>query len=370
MGEHRITAPAGFDGIPLRRNYRFKTRSAADDFRARVKRWKAEKKAPVLDSVEFTQEDMARMIHLRTRLGGDLSQLDAIIDHWERTGKAIIDHKTVYEALDDYLPYLETKLSRKTLGDQRYRLKRFGDHFGSLKLSSLVPADIRTFLDAAPSKTSQHNDFKVLSPFFQWVIEHRWIIINPLAEIRKPKPDNNELGIYFPEAFEALLYAGDRDTLAFIAIAGMAGLRSAELIVERIEDSVLDWSDIDLERAHLVVRPEVSKTDRRRYVKLCPALVEWLKPIAEPEGRVVPLAAAAFRQRLADVHDLSQVRAVRNGLRHSYASYWICANGGEQGIGALAVQMGNSEAIARKHYISVLEPQTGKAWFAIVPPWV
>jgi integrase len=42
----RVTSPAGFDGQATRRDYYFKTKNAARDFRLRIKRWKAEQKCP------------------------------------------------------------------------------------------------------------------------------------------------------------------------------------------------------------------------------------------------------------------------------------------------------------------------------------
>jgi hypothetical protein len=41
----RVTAPAGFDGQGTRRDYYFKTRNGAREFRLRIKRWKAEQKS-------------------------------------------------------------------------------------------------------------------------------------------------------------------------------------------------------------------------------------------------------------------------------------------------------------------------------------
>ena len=64
----------------------------------------------------------------------------------------------------------------------------------------------------------------------------------------------------------------------------------------------------------------------------------------------------------------AKVEDVDNGLRHSYGSYWLAAHGGEQGVGALAVLMGNSEDIARTHYIAVLPSEVGKQWFKVKVP--
>jgi hypothetical protein len=52
----RVTAPAGFDGQATRRDYYFKTRNAAREFRLRIKRWKAEQKYPS-DTLSFDDTD-------------------------------------------------------------------------------------------------------------------------------------------------------------------------------------------------------------------------------------------------------------------------------------------------------------------------
>jgi hypothetical protein len=59
----RVTAPAGFDGQATRRDYYFKTRYAAREFRLRIKRWKAEQKYPS-DILSFDDSDktLARIL--------------------------------------------------------------------------------------------------------------------------------------------------------------------------------------------------------------------------------------------------------------------------------------------------------------------
>ena len=52
----RVTAPASFDGQGTRRDYYFKTKNAAREFRLRIKRWKAEQKSPT-DTLSFDDSD-------------------------------------------------------------------------------------------------------------------------------------------------------------------------------------------------------------------------------------------------------------------------------------------------------------------------
>ena len=83
----RVTAPAGFDGQATRRDYYFKTRNAACEFRLRIKRWKAEQKSPT-DTLSFDDSDKRWLAYLRAHVG-NLELLPAIVTHWERTAKPI-----------------------------------------------------------------------------------------------------------------------------------------------------------------------------------------------------------------------------------------------------------------------------------------
>jgi len=83
----RVTAPAGFDSQATRRDYYFKTRNAAQEFRLRIKRWKAEQKCPS-DTLSFDDSDKRWLAYLRAHVG-NLELLPAIVTHWERTAKPI-----------------------------------------------------------------------------------------------------------------------------------------------------------------------------------------------------------------------------------------------------------------------------------------
>ena len=64
----RVTAPAGFDGQATRRDYYFKARNAAREFRLRIKRWKAEQKSPT-DTLSFDDSDKRWLAYLRAHVG-------------------------------------------------------------------------------------------------------------------------------------------------------------------------------------------------------------------------------------------------------------------------------------------------------------
>ena len=83
----RVTAPAGFDGLATRRDYYFKTRNGAREFRLRIKRRKAEQKSPA-DTLSFDDSNKRWLAYLRAHVG-NLELLPAIVTHWGRVAAPI-----------------------------------------------------------------------------------------------------------------------------------------------------------------------------------------------------------------------------------------------------------------------------------------
>jgi integrase len=360
-----VDLPAGFDGGAKRSKRYCRSRSQVADLKARIKQWKLNRKYRP-DTVEITETDKGWVAFLHNEIGHDLSDLPRIVRHWKETGKAIIARVTVRHSVDEFLKYRETQVAAKTLTDDRYRLGKFKVRFGDWQLSEMIPSNFREFMDEREDDTSKRNDYKILSPWIKWCIEKRWIVLNPLAEIKRPKVKNKTPATYSIEAFKALIAKAGQETLAFIAIGGLAGLRTAEMLQEREADEVIKWSDLDFKEARITVRAEVSKTAQRRYVPMCPALVKWLEPLRRDTGKVVSYSQSTFRNYMTALFTVTGVGPIDNGLRHSFASYWLAKNG-KKGVGELALIMGNSEAIAKKHYIEVLKPEDGRKWFGIAP---
>jgi integrase len=313
--------------------------------------------------VQLTSEtDKQWLAYLHAELGPDLGVLPRILAHWKTTGKAIVTRSTAQSAVDGYLDYRKAQVSARTLADNRCRLSRFKVQLGDRQLSDLIPADFRGFLDSFTDRTSRRNYYKSLAPWVKLCVEKRLLVINPLSEIKRPKANEGEPEVYSVDAFQALLKHAGAETIAFVAIGGLAGLRTAEMLRERRSDQVLQWEDVDFQNRRITVRPEVLKTDRRRYEPICGALISWLEPIAKQSGSVLPVSQAAFRKHMQKLFEQTKTKAkpIDNGLRHSFASYWLALNGGEQGGGALANVMGNSESVARRHYVEVLTPESGE----------
>jgi hypothetical protein len=92
----RVTAPAGFDGQGTRRDYYFKIRNGAREFRLRIKRWKGVQKS----------------------LADTLSSLPTIVTHWERTAIPIKRPLKIEELCKAFVLYGRSKgLDKATLSE-------------------------------------------------------------------------------------------------------------------------------------------------------------------------------------------------------------------------------------------------------------
>jgi integrase len=367
----RVVAPAGFDGIPKRREYAFKTKTAASEFRLRIKRWKAEQKSPT-DTLSFDDYDKRWLAYLRAHVG-NLEQLPEIVGHWERTAKAIRQRLTAAELARQFVTYREGKgLHRSTTGEDRFVAKRLAEHLGNLPAHEIGPAEIRSFLDTATGNSIERKLYKVASLIFAYGREQRALIINPFDELDRPQVAYATPGILQPAEFKQLLLAAEKKQVTlvpFLALAGFAGIRREEMLKEYADDEVLQWSDIDWDKKMITIRDGVAKqTSRelgdRRFIPMEAALVHWLEPYRKESGPIVPVVDSAFRRRFKKLREAAKLNPSRNALRHSYASYWL-ARSKKEGLGRLALQMGNSEAVVKRHYLEILSRDDGKAWFGL-----
>jgi integrase len=365
-----IDLPAGYDGKKTRTKRYCKSRSEAADLKARIRQWKLNRRYQP-DTLEITDTDKGWIVYLRNELGPDLSNIPSIVAHWKATAASVRLPCTVGEMVAQYIAYRSPSLKPRTLTDVRHRCLRFSSMFHGRKVHEITPADIRAFLDQQNHGTSQRNDYKVLSPMFAWAREKSMLVANPLNEIKRPKAVRTAPAILTIEAFSKLLKAADTDfpdLMPFLVLGGFAGLRTSEMLQERELDQVVQWSDLR-DWKMLEIRPEVAKVTTRaqgdrRFVKLDPAVRYWLSPSIRDSGRILDRSQKSFRLRMALLETAAEVKIPKNGLRHSFASYWIAGHR-KQGYGELAINMGNSESVAKQHYVESLHPSDGKAWFAI-----
>jgi integrase len=262
--------------------------------------------------------------------------------------------------------------NRRTIADIQYRLRSFAIEFGFRTVDSITTQEVRDYLDKIPRGYSRRNAYKWLSPAFEWAKQQRMTATNPFDEIERPEAGRGEPGIITPDEFKNLLTVADEKfpkLVTFLACAGLAGLRTSELVGMYAQDEILQWPDVLFDRQLIVIRGEVAKQTQRvsgdrRFVKMEPVLETWLLPHRKAEGPVVEFTESWLRKQLRRLYTEADVNPPDNALRHSFASYWLARTGAE-GVGKLAIQMGNSESVTKRHYIEALLPGDGDRYFNI-----
>lgn len=120
-----------------------------------------------------------------------------------------------------------------------------------------------------------------LNVFFDWLLERKYIKVNPFERIQYPKVSYTDRRAYSQKEFEAICYAVNttiqwanlfikKRNIAIIMFLALTGLRKEELLS-------LQLSDIDLFRKLVMVRAETSKSKRGRLIPMNPGLVSYLE---------------------------------------------------------------------------------------------
>jgi len=222
---------------------------------------------------------------------------------------------------------------------------------------------IQGWLDGLGLSPQSYNNYRtVIGSLFSFAETRGYIAkgTNPVEDVERIKTGDGDVEVFSAAEFAALLHAASPGFLPALAIAGFAGLRSAE--IQRLE-----WSDVDLRSRFITVSASKAKTASRRTVPICAALAAWLAPYAGKTGEIWTENEDAFTNTQRRTAKAAKIAWKANALRHSYASYRLSVIGD---AARTAMELGNSAAIVHRHYKELVRPEEAKAWFAIFPPAV
>jgi integrase len=318
-----------------------------------------------------------------SRLGDDPDQLIQAIKQQEKRLK--LTPATVREAVEEFQRVRAGKVGQRTHEQDRWRLLKLIRAFEHRRMADVTETDLRRFFDELGTKINTRSVHKTVRVFFDWAKQYNYVVENPMLNI---KPDH-KFGInndtYSPESFERMLRitAGleapgpDKeptrdfaDLLPWFILSGFCGLRSCEAYRITRTSEAIRWSDLYFDRGWIHIRKEVAKPNTpARNIERQHALAaaqSWLALANRERDFVVPCCETKIRDLKREFTKATGIKFVENGLRNSFASYALTYTGLD-GVGKLALEMGNSEAICKRHYIQTLEPGTGQAWFGIRP---
>ena len=235
-------------------------------------------------------------------------------------------------------------------GKTRAMLKRFPP--GNYELPS--GREIVDWLDEIYSNpVTKNTTLKTLKAFAAWVVKEKLAGCETISIMERWKVPACDVEIYTPDEMKQILNAAPVLTIPFLALGAFAGLRTAETMR-------MDWSEIDLERGHLVVSAAKAKTATRRLVPILANLKAWLKPHAKASGPVVLVSQGRIDSLLRE----KEIPRKRNALRHSYISYRLAAI---HDTPRVALECGNSPQMIFKHYRELVAPEEAQQWFNIIP---
>jgi integrase/recombinase XerD len=128
----------------------------------------------------------------------------------------------------------------------------------------------------------------------------------------------------------------------------------------------LEWSDIDLNDKVVTIRPEVSKTKRRRFVELSNNAKSWLqlfiKRAGIQQGPIVRYNYSELRTHRTDNWKAAGIKTwPQQGMRHTYCSNWLAKH---KDINKLVLQSGHDsvDTMWRHYHRGTIEAEAKKFW--------
>jgi integrase len=214
-----------------------------------------------------------------------------------------------------------------------------------------------------------------LRTVFGSAVKKGWLESNPadrLELIKSKKKD--EVEIYHAADVKRLLddaLKNDKELVPFLVVAAFCGLRP-----ER-EAFNLEWKDIHLDdkSPEVLVRPELSKTRRKRNVPLSDNAIEWLKAAGvKKSGRICDFSDTTLIRKRAKNHertaseDQAAVKVVKDGLRHAFCSAHLVEH---DNITKSLLASGHTDSkVFWGHYYRAMSKEEAAEYWTIKPEFV
>lgn len=271
-----------------------------------------------------------------------------------------------YRALFDL--YIEAKKDRSPEYLRELRITR--NRFESLHdrlVCDITPRDLEAVLnDLTPG--ARAPVMRYFRAVFRFGVKRGYLAQDPIAKLDFPRRDRQEVEIVpVPQVAKMLDHAFEQDLelLPFLTLGFFAGLRpDGEL--QKIE-----WRDMDLNGGELVVRPEVSKTRRRRFVAIPENAKAWLHAYTgrggKTEGRVTSFTESQLRtHRKANWKSAGIERWPQQGMRHTFCTFWLAMH---KDVNRLVLMSGHDDADTMwRHYHRGATEAEAAAFWALRPP--
>lgn len=264
--------------------------------------------------------------------------------------------------------FLEAKSDRneKYLRELRITRNRFPTLHNRI-VSEITHLDLDPLLSVI-SPGGRNSVMRYLRAVFFFGIRKGYLAENPISRLEFAERKRKEVETIPSDKVEAMLnHALEHDLklLPYLVLGFFAGIRpDGEL--QKVE-----WADVKLSENVIVIRPEVSKTNRRRFPKLSENAKAWLEVYGQRggtfSGRVANYDDSELRgHRIANWQAAGITKWVQQGMRHTFCSNWLALN---KDVNELVLQSGHDsvDTMWRNYHQGVPEAQAVKFW-SIMPP--
>ncbi len=167
--------------------------------------------------------------------------------------------------------------------------------------------------------------------------------------------------MFTPDELQIVLKNTREIWLPWVLLSSYAGIRTFEVLR-------MNWSSLRWDQKLVDLPPEVTKVNERRIIPMCDALIEALGPWRQTLGpvcvdkvpqREIEQIVAKSKKRYPEF------RWKHNALRHAYGSYRTALT---QNVPQVALEMGNSIPMVKRHYLEAKTFEEGLRWFGLTWP--
>jgi len=262
---------------------------------------------------------------------------------------------SLIDAQDQYLDYVRTNFSPKTVGIYQNVFKLFNRFIGKMDLHDISTRDVDMYKASRirnVSANTVNHDLRSLRAFFNRLLVWKMIDSNPCSGIKTIRVVDTIRPYLSKEDLTKLLAHTKGTQLHDIILLGaMTGLRRGELLA-------LTWGDVDLKHGTLLVHSTIGHTTKDGKIRLIPmntTLKELFEKMPKTEGAIFTgerggwkkgdFIARRFKKACADCELDSKLHF--HSLRHTFASLLV-----KEGVSLYHVQrlLGHSSSRVTEIY--------------------
>jgi integrase len=293
-----------------------------------------------------------------------VSLLDAVRDYvagYKRRNESIS-----FEALFNL--FLEAKADRNPAYLHELRVTRDRDEMRNLHdrlVCDIGPRDLEPILNTM-TPGARNPVMRYLRAVFNYGIKRGYLTENPINRLDfvvRPRQEVKTIPVKQVAGMLNHALENDLELLPFLVFGFFAGIRPEGELVE------LEWSDVKTDE--IVIRPEVSKTNRRRFIDISDNAKAWLQTYADRggvmTGKVVRCSASELRARRTANWKAAGIRDwPQQGMRHTFCSCWLAVH---HDINRLVLMSGHDsvDTMWRAYHAGIPEAEAQKFW-SIRPP--